>query len=101
MDEILTPQRKEVIYILANKKIVFGISLFSTVFLSAAGLLIGSSKVNAQENPTTAPVQGSFDSQKGGHVGKNGIKEELLTEEDAEKLALPLWPRCQALQSTE
>ena len=87
--------------ITARKALISAALVGSTLIGGALGAaLIGSA--NAQETTTTIPASptdpnggppaggprdhGSFDPRKGGHVGPNGVKEELLTGDTAEKV---------------
>ena len=51
-----------------------------------AGASIASAASPSPSPPATAPAnQGSFDPSKGGHVGANGVVEQLLTGTTADK----------------
>ena len=51
-----------------------------------AGASIASAASPSPSPPATAPAnQGSFDPTKGGHVGANGVVEQLLTGTTADK----------------
>lgn len=58
---------------------------------AATGLVSFASAQTADTTTTSAttqaaPPQGQFDPRKGGHVGSNGTKEELLTGDTAAKV---------------
>jgi hypothetical protein len=86
------------------RKSMIGAALVaSTVAGGAVGAALVNSSAGAQsDTTTTAPAAGapadrpSFDPAKGGHVGANGLREELLTGDTAEKVksaALAAVPR--------
>jgi len=60
-----------------------GASLFGTADAQSSG---STSTTAPAQAPGTPPPGGQFDPSKGGHVGQNGAKEELLTGDTAEKV---------------
>jgi hypothetical protein len=60
-----------------------GASLFGTADAQSSG---STSTTAPAQNPGGPPPGGQFDPTKGGHVGANGTKEELLTGDTAEKV---------------
>ena len=60
-----------------------GASLFGTADAQSSG---STSTTAPAQAPGTPPPGGQFDPAKGGHVGANGAKEELLTGDTAEKV---------------
>src|SRR5438067_11069134 len=60
-----------------------GASLFGTADAQSSG---STSTTAPAQAPGTPPPAGQFDPTKGGHVGPNGTKEELLTGDTAEKV---------------
>src|SRR3954471_19211523 len=60
-----------------------GASLFGTADAQSSG---STSTTAPAQAPGTPPPPGQFDPTKGGHVGPNGAKEELLTGDTAEKV---------------
>jgi hypothetical protein len=91
-----------------NNKIITGLFVGGIALLgAAAGSVLSALPSSAASNTgsvgssgsssvtTAAANQGNFDPAKGGHVGANGKKEELLTGDSAEKVkaaALAAYP---------
>src|SRR3954464_5357382 len=61
-----------------------GASLFGTADAQSSGST--STTAPAAQNPGSPPPGGQFDPTRGGHVGPNGTREELLTGDTAEKV---------------
>src|SRR3954447_20579519 len=61
-----------------------GASLFGTADAQSSGST--STTAPAPQGAPGAPPAGQFDPTKGGHVGQNGAREELLTGDTAEKV---------------
>jgi hypothetical protein len=86
-----------------NNKLTTGLFVAGiTVLGAAAGSILSTLPTSAANNTDTttssnnsAVTQAAFDPAKGGHVGQNGKKEELLTGDTAEKVkaaALAAYP---------
>lgn len=93
---MITKNRKGMLYMNVDKKTIVSGAL---VLALGVGIAVGSSlnvfQANAQTTtPSTIQTQNSqvkpndnFDPAKGGHIGSNGKKEELLTGTAAEKVS--------------
>jgi len=77
-----------------NKKLVLA-GLTLALVVGAGGSTFNVMQANAQTQTTTVvtadikqtpPQDGSFDPSRGGHVGQNGSREEVLTGDTAEKV---------------
>jgi hypothetical protein len=77
-----------------SKKVMVGALFVATILGAVGGSSLNALSARAQEsgNPnysapqTTAQPMGQMDPRKGGHVGQNGKKEELLTGDVAQKV---------------
>lgn len=80
-----------------NKKMLIAAALVASSTLGAIGGVSLNAIQTFAQSPTPSttsqnqqmaspPYQGQFDPSKGGHMGSNGKKEELLTGDTAEKV---------------
>jgi hypothetical protein len=73
-----------------SKKIMMGALLAAVALGAAGGMSLNALQASAQTStpaPTTqSQPQGQFDPAKGGHEGTNGMREELLTGDTADKV---------------
>lgn len=74
-----------------NKKVLLSGILFAVTGIGVGTKLLPTIPVDAATDTTATTAQsqpngGQFDPSKGGHVGSNGFKEELLTGDTAAKV---------------
>jgi hypothetical protein len=79
------------------RKVLVGAAIVGSTLTGGAigaALLHGTATAQSTTSTTVAPPSGgapgdrgrTFDPAKGGHVGANGVREQLLTGDDAEKV---------------